>query len=497
MSNQHRRALLIFCGALSRCLAQTAPQPAIAITHVNVVDVVAGELRIDQTVVIVSAKIASLGPAASIAVPRDATVIAASGEYLMPGLWDMHVHLRSDQNTPDSRMSTENEAMLDLFLPNGVVGICEMGGDLADDVIRWREEVRAGKREGPRILTAGRKLDNDPPAWAGSIGVKTPDEARQAVQQIKQSGADFVKVYFRTIPADVFKAVIDEAHRQHLKVTGHKPTNMSIQELIETGVDGMQHAEYLPAPTREAYDELQRERARRAGTVWAMDPTESAARLLDLQDSKEGERVYQSMAQKQFWVTPTLSIYTHTLEHGTRDYETDERKRFFFPGIWRTWDPKVGMRKPAESRALALRQEGVKRWEKATLAAYKAGVPMTLGTDCGANNDHQMPGWSAHEELEAFVRIGLTPAEALRLATVNPAKWRGDAEEGAVEQGKVADMLLLRSNPLSNIRHTKEIESVFQGGRYYSRAKLEAMLRRAEERATAAAAQQKQVIVSH
>lgn len=486
MSKRHLFLSIILYCPISQCPAQTPPQHPIAITHVNVVDVVAGEIRADQTVLISNGRITATGPSNSVAAPRDATVIAANGEYLMPGLWDMHVHLRSDQNRPETRMSDDNESLLDLFLPNGVVGICEMGGDLADDVIRWRNEIRAGKREGPRILTAGRKLDNDPPAWSGSIGVKTPEEARQAILQIKQSGADFVKVYFRTISPEAFRAVIDEAHRQHLKVTGHKPTNMSIQELVETGIDGMQHAEYLLAPVREAYDDLQRERSRRADTPWSMDATEVSARLLALEDKKEEERLYQAMAQKQFWVTPTVSIYAHTLEHGIRDYESDERKRFFFPGIWRTWDPKAGLRKPFEGRALTLRQTAVKHWEQAALAAYKAGVPMMLGTDCGANNDHQMPGWSTHEELQALVRIGLTPAEALRLATVNAAKWRGDSDEGTVEPGKVADLLLLRANPLSNIQHTKEIESVFQGGRYYPRYSLDVMLKRAEAAATAA-----------
>jgi hypothetical protein len=103
-----------------------------------------------------------------------------------------------------------------------------MGGDLADPVIQWRNQIRAGKREGPRIISAGRKIDNNPPTWPGSIGVAKPDEARQAVRQIKDSGADFVKVYFRDIAPETFRATVEEAHRQHLKVTGHKPTNISI-----------------------------------------------------------------------------------------------------------------------------------------------------------------------------------------------------------------------------------------------------------------------------
>lgn len=484
MSKWLWRAAVLCCAG--GAWAQNTGRP-VAVTHVNVVDVVRGEVHADQTVVIANGKIASITAAADAQTPRDAVVVAAGGDYLMPGLWDMHVHLRSDQTTPDTRMAAENEAMLDLFLPNGIVGIREMGGDLAEQVMRWRDQIRAGQREGPWILTAGRKLDNDPPAWAGSIGVKTVEEARQAVRQNKFAGADFIKVYFRTVSPEVFSAVMDEAHKQHLKVTGHKPNNISIQELLETGMDGMQHQEYLAAPQRELFDALVRERARRLGTPLAMEATETASRLLDLQDLKEGERLYQVMAQKQFWVTPTVAIYTHTLEHGIRDYDGDEHRKYFAPAIWRTWDPKTGVRKAPDPKALAIRQVAVKRWQAATLAAYKAGVPMLAGTDCGANNDHMMPGFSEHEELETLVHIGLTPAQALQLATVNAAKWRGDADSGTVEKGKTADLVLLRSNPLTEIRHTKEVEAVFQGGRYYSRANLDAMLKRAEERVAARA----------
>jgi len=157
-------------------------------------------------------------------------------------LWDMHVHLRSDRKTPSIRLVEENAALLDLFLPNGIVGIREMGGDLADEVVQWREEIRSGKRTGPRILTAGRKIDQEPPMWSGSLGVNTPAEAREAVRQVKQSGADFVKTYFGKVSPEVLGAVIDEAHKVNLKLTGHKPVNMSIQQFVESGIDGMELA---------------------------------------------------------------------------------------------------------------------------------------------------------------------------------------------------------------------------------------------------------------
>ena len=469
--------LLVLCCVAFACLAQPQSPHAITIVHVNVVDVVAGDIRPDQTVLIANGRITALGPANTINVPAGSTPISGQGKYLSPGLWDMHVHLRSNHDNPVVPLVRENESMLDLFLPNGVVGIREMGGDLSDHVIQWRDEIRAGRREGPRILTAGRKLDNDPPEWPGSIGVAGPEEARQAVRQVKEAGADFVKVYFRDVKPEVFQAVIEEAHRQHLKVTGHKPFEMSLQEFIETGVDGLEHCLYLPAMPREQYDALVREYLSRRGKPWAADAREIAGRAIVLEDAKEEDRVYHLMAGRQIWLTPTLEISSR-VQNELRDYESDKRKLYFFPALW--------VFRKVQPPPPALIQEVAKRREQATLAAFKAGVPMILGTDCGANNMYMVPGWSVHEELQALVRIGLTPAEALRMATLNAAKWRGATDEGSVDVGKVADLVLLRSDPLSDIRHTQEVDSVLQGGRHYSRSDLDAMLKRAQERATQA-----------
>jgi imidazolonepropionase-like amidohydrolase len=474
---------LVFCVGM-RVLAQnTVP---IAITDVNLVDVVKGEIQSHQTVLITNGRIAGLGSADTVKVPASAVRVAGDGRYLIPGLWDMHVHFRSDQKNPDLRLVEENAALLDLFLPNGVTGVREMGGDLSDHVLRWRDEIRSGQRTGPRILTAGRKIDREPPAWAGSLGVKTPAEAREAVRQVKQSGADFIKVY-GAVSREVLDALVDEAHKLHLKLTGHQPAGISIQEFVESGMDGIEHSQYLAAASREDYERFARERDRRRGTDWAMDEGEQRARAVALQDEQEGERLYKSMAEKQFWVTPTLNVYAQDLDYGVRDFSTDLRRQLIFPAIWNTWDPKLGFRRPLEARPRQLMEIQFKRWQAATVAAHKAGVPMLLGTDCGANNIHMFPGYSIHDELEALVKAGLTPADVLRMATINAAHWRGeDGSEGSIGRGKVADLVILRSNPLEAIRHTREIESVITAGKYYSRADLDAMLRRAEERASSA-----------
>ena len=469
-------------GLLTLLLAFPALSQTTAITNVNVVDVVRGDVRAGQTVLVSNGKIEAIGAAASVAIPSGAKRIAGDGRFLIPGLWDMHVHLRSDQARPNIRMPEDNAPMLDLFLPNGIVGIREMGGDLSDEVLSWREEIRKGILTGPKILTAGRKLDNEPPAWAGSLGVKNAQEAREGVRQMKQVGADFIKVYFRRTPPEVLRAVVDEAHKNNLKVTGHKPSNMSIQEFFETGIDGMEHSQYLATTDRDEYDKMTREAAKREGTAWAMDGTESAARLLAMQDDAEGAKVWKLMADRKFWVTPTLAVAANVMQTSGKDFDQDERKRYFTPGMWATWDSKSSFRRPIQGRALTLREVSNKRWDALMVAAYKMGVPLILGTDCGANNNYTMPGFSIHEEMQAIVKAGLTPADALRMATINPAKWRGDAETtGTIEKGKVADLVLLRSNPLENIRHTQEIDAVLQNGKVYARQDLDNMLKRAEE----------------
>lgn len=477
--------------ALAVCLAARALAQAgapLAVADVNVVDVVKGEIHGHQTVLIDDGRIVAVGSADAAGIPAQAVRIHGEGRYLMPGLWDMHIHLRSDQVNRDIPLVEANAALLDLFLPNGVVGVREMGGDLSDAVMRWREEIRAGKRIGPRILTAGRKIDKEPPSWGGSLGVKTPETAREAVRQLKQSGADFIKVYFSDITPDVLSAVVEEAHKNGLKVTGHLAFNLPIQTAIEIGQDGIEHAQYLMAGKRGDHEQLSREAAARKGTEAPMAPAERRARMLYLEDAKEEEQVYQAMARKQVWVTPTLTVSLRIAQElGVHDFEQDDRKRFVFPAIWDSWSPKTGLRKPAPSDNREISVEMLKRSQKAMLAAFKAGVPMLAGTDCGVDNSYVIPGWSLHEELENLVKAGLTPADALRMATINAARWRGaDATEGTVEKGKIADLVLLRSNPLEAIRHTREIEAVFAGGRYYARPDLDEILRKAEDRAGAA-----------
>ncbi|MFN7922658.1 MAG: amidohydrolase family protein [Bryobacteraceae bacterium] len=466
--------------AVSAAFAQ--PEPVV-ITGVNVIDVIAGRVVAGQTVAMSGGRITGVGNAAA---PAGARTIDGRGFYLMPGLWDMHVHFRSNPVDRDKVLADENAAMLDLFLIHGIVGVREMGGDLSDHVFDWRDRIKAGKLTGPRILTPGRKLDVESPAWPGSIAVTSVEEARQAVQQMKRVNADFIKVYFNEVEPAVFKAVFDEAHKVGLKVTGHLPPNISLQTAFELGLDGMEHST-LETPTQAAHDQLASEMKVRAKRELKMDTSEISKRRMFLHDPKEAERVYPLLAKRPFWVTPTVVVQQRVrYEIAERDFSNDPRKRYFFPPIWQSWDTKAGRRQVPSAAVLETLKRSVKESLERTLQAHKAGVPLLAGTDCGVSNNYVMPGWSMHEELEALVKMGLTPAEALRTATINPARWRGEeATEGSVEKGKRADLLLLRSNPLNHISSTREIESLFLGGQEFSRSKLDAMLRIVADRVAA------------
>ena len=490
------RLVLAAIGISAHALAQ--PAGPLVITNVNVIDVVSGGVRPNQNLVVVGDRISQVGAASEVHPPAGAKPIAGEGYYLIPGLWDMHIHLRNDPTKPAISLAKENAAVLKLFLVNGVVGVREMGGDLAESVLEWRQEIEAGKREGPRILTAGRKLDGEKPQWPGSISVMTPDEARQAVLQVKRLGADFVKIYFRTVDPAVLRAIVEEAHKQQMKVTGHTPINIPPQELVNIAVDGFEHIPLLsgggPFITASGMqlDAFFKEEEARKKTPLAMSPVERNSRLMWMNDEAAAAELYKTMARKDFFMTPTLTVLTRNIEVTERDISSDARKRFLFPAIWMSWDLKSGLRHPFPADFLPIYKEQLKRGGDNLRAAHKAGVTILAGTDSGVANSYVLPGWSLHEELENLVKNGLTPVEALRTATVNSAKWRGRSEfEGVVEKNKVADLVMLRSNPLQSIGRVRDIEAVIAHGRYYSRADLDHLLEGAEEECAAAWAQQK------
>jgi imidazolonepropionase-like amidohydrolase len=211
--------------------AQPPAQRPLAFTHVTVIDCTGGRARSDQCVVIAGDRIAGIGRTGRVRLPADAQVIDAAGRFLIPGLWDMHVHVGSD-----------SRYYLPLFIANGVTGIRIMAGLPAH--LQWRREVEVGATAGPRMVIASAILDGPKSFFTDHVVVANGDEARAAVRKARQGGADFIKVH-DLVPRDAYFAIIDEARKQGLPVEGHVPLSVTPEEASDAGQISIEHLTQL------------------------------------------------------------------------------------------------------------------------------------------------------------------------------------------------------------------------------------------------------------
>ena len=456
----------------------------IYITHVTVIDTRSGEEDRDRTVVISGNRILDIKDAKQIKPLAGGNIIDATGKYLIPGLWDMHVHIRGSIIGSTSNLAGENEAMLPLYLTNGVTGIREMGGDLVDVVLQWRADVESGKRVAPRIVTCGPKLDGAKPLYPGSIPITTPEDARTAVRRVKAMGVDFVKVLDTSpIPHDAYLALLDEAKLQHLPVTGHVALTVTVAEVSDLG-QNIEHTTYLAGCVR---NEKELKADRLAKRITGID---YFGAVVDGYDRNVAEPLFARFAANHTWVTPTLASLHMFAYEDTERWDEDRRRRYLMPGMLATWGDRAKSSSNLTQQQTALLSGYDKKQFSHALDSvalmHKAGVSIMAGTDTGASNQNMFPGFSLHDELGYLVKGGLTPLEALQCATLNAAKWLNRIDAlGTVEPGKLADLVLLDDDPLKDIHNTTKISEVFLGGREFDRATLDRMLRNAEAGAEA------------
>ena len=421
-----------------------------AITHVAVVDVERGTSRRDVTVVVSGQRITAVGPAASARVPVGARIIDGHGKWLIPGLWDMHVHTAVPTGRP----------LLSLYVANGVTGVRDMGGDF-DLINGWRREIAAGALVGPRIVAAGPYLEGHG-SPISHIEVHTPDDARRAVDSLSVLGVDFVKVH-SALPRETFFAAAREARAKHLALAGHLSRNVTVEEASDSGQRSLEHL---------------------LGFVNVCTPAESVAFaaadplrriVFNSCTSRDQRAVYERLARNGTWVTPTLTPAWEFAVLPRHDVPGDTLARFLSDSLQRymvgIFDPPPEL--PPEASILGQRMF-LKRHELVR-ALFDAGVPLLTGTDAPMRNSP--PGFGLHEEMLEFVRSGLTPAAALRSATYEPARYLGALDSlGTIAPGKLADLVLLDGDPLVRIENAGRIAAVLTRGRVYDRAALDRML---------------------
>ena len=442
--------------------AQTSSDSLLILNRVTVVDVRTGKLAPDQAVVIENKHIISVGPGKSEKFPHGARVVNCNGLFLIPGLWDMHVHLVFGDWFPRAK-----DISLPLFIANGVTGVRDMGSEL-DVVQRWRNEIETGMTVGPRIYTSGPMLDGPKPRFPSSIAISTPDDARRAVADLKDRGADFIKLQ-SLIPREAVFAIAEAAKKQEIPFEGHVPDSVRATEMSEAGMKSFEHLIGIFEGSSPIEDEFLKG-----------DKTET--RFLANYNSERAEKLAEILAKNQTWQCPTLVWERGGNLLDVTDLSKDDRVRFI-PASWKTGTWKRFTDEIKQSYAaddLGTRKNFLEKELEVVHLLHAKGVPFLAGTDTPPGV-YIFPGFSLHEELQRFVASGFTPLEALQTATINPAQFLGLEDKlGTIEKDKIADLVLLRANPLADIANTQKIAAVIFNGRYFSSEELKKLLQQVE-----------------
>ena len=460
-----------------------AQDRALVFAGVTVIDGTGAAPAPDRTVVVEAGRIAAIGIAGSTPVPAGARVVDAAGQYMIPGLWDTHVH----PDDPEIWELIDPPAHLrDLFMPNfvawGVTTVRDTGGRW--EVIQdWRRRIAAGELVGPRIVAGGPLVDGPDPSWPGSVAVETAAQGRRAVDSLASEGVDFIKVY-SGLPRDAFLAIVQRAHERGLQVVGHVPRAVSLEDALAAGMDDQHHLLKMPQAFSDWPAVLELVEDAGFGPDHPGRGLEAARLAAEQYDEAQARAYFRRLSQAGVWVTPTLVVWRRNAFYDPDD-ATVRPLLEYVPEYLRTWwTPEVNVHLRGRTpQSIETLRTYYRSWMRIAGDVHAEGVRMMAGSDTGGN-PHLIPGFSLHEELALMVEAGLTPMDAIRTATANPAEFMGMADElGTVEVGKIADLVLLAADPLADITSTREVAGVVQGGRYVDRAGLDALLDRIRETA--------------
>jgi len=452
---------------------QFASKP-LEITGVTVIDTTGAPARPDQTVAVEGDRISQVGDAKKVHAPKGAQVVNARGLYVIPGLWDMHVHV------------WETERTFPLFIANGVLGVRNMSGYL-DDLKRWRSQVISGELLGPRLVISGPLVAGLNPAHPDySVVVHDPAEGRATVDSLKQSGVDFITVFDNLTPEEYY-AVAEESKKVGLPLAGNLPRGVWASDASTAGQLSIEHLLGSLEESSRNFDRIVH-----LNDSPPASPAEKAARALALLklevDGFDPERLKilgELFAKNGTWQVPTL--VARKIVPFLNDDAVAKNPLVAYIGAkdrkeWNELRDRLLKDNPPEF--LPLRKAAYQEELAITREYHRDGVSMLGGTDAGGT-PFVIPGFDLHNELAALVAAGFTPLEALQSVTLDAAQFLGRADDfGAVANGKAADLVLLDANPLDDIHNTQKIRAVIVQGKYLDRAALDALLAHAKESAS-------------
>jgi amidohydrolase family protein len=426
--------------ALARTLARKPKQP-VAITNANLFDAATGQSMPGSTVLIDGNRIRAVGKDGSVTIPSHAERIDAGGKALLPGLWDMHVHMGPNDGL--------------LHMAAGVTSVRDLAND-NDALLQMKRDIESGAAIGPRITMRGFMDGRGPYTGPTKVFVDTEAEARSAIDNYAKLGYDGIKVY-SSIKPELVPTIVKLAHAKGLRVSGHVPAFMTAQQFVEAGVDEIQHINMLFL--NFWFDEVKDTRTPARFTAVA----ERAAKL-DL-NSPRVQAFIRLLKDRNIVIDPTLTAFEGMF------VDRPGKMSVSFAPIADRLPPQVrraflGGGLPVPEGKDQLYRDSQLATLKMTKLLYDSGITIVAGTD-------DLPGFTLHRELELYVKAGIAAPDVLRIATLGGARVaKKDQELGSITPGKLADMVLVNGDPAKNISDVRQTALVIKDGAFYEPAAL-------------------------
>ena len=461
------RAFFIFCLLLSQLVSFSQTKHAdLILKDISIVDIEHNKVQPHQTVVINNGRILEVGNAAISKKYQSAEILQLSGKYIMPSLWDMHVHFGGDT------LKEENKWLLPLFLAYGITAVRDCAGDISPSVLDWKKAIAANQLEGPTIFTSGPKLEGPKSIWPGDLEIANEAEMNQALDSLQGLQVDFIKITDNALDPALFLASIKAARKRGWKVSGHAPVQYTLNELSDAGLSTIEHLGYLMRAASK--DEERITLLRKENKISAK---EASIQLMQTIDSASAIRKFKLLAANGTAVVPTMNGSSIVAYLDQNNHQHDDYLKYLGPALKRTYAWRVDRAAKDDAAAIEARHQSFETAAHLIPWLYQAGVPFLAGTDAGYLNSFNYPGIGLHEELAMMVHYGLPIHEALKASVINgPAFFNQSSDYGSVAKNKIADLLILNDNPLSNIQNTKKINALIRKGHLLNRTDLDKML---------------------
>ena len=442
------------------------------INDVNIIDVVNNKIIPHSFIAINDNKIIKISAQPLSKAFTSIETIDAKGKYIMPSLWDMHVHFGGDT------LKEENKLLLPLFIAMGIGHVRDCAGDISLEVIKWKNEIAKGKLLGPTIFTSGPKLEGINSIWPGDLEIGDEKALNKALDSLQKLNVDFIKITDNTLAPDLFLKSIVAARKRGWKVTGHIPATMNVEVFSKNGLSAIEHIGYLQRTASKNEDSITKLRA--ANKISSKEANELYLKSFD---SALAIAKFKQLAKNGTAVVPTINGSFITTYLDKTSHANDDYLRYLGPALKRTYNWRIDRAAKDNAAAITFRHQNFEAGAQLLPLLYKSGVTILAGTDAGYLNSFNYPGLGMHDELAIMVKYGLTPQQALLCSIVNgPAFFNQSKEYGSISIGKKAALLILNANPLLDINNTKKIDAVINNGKYLNRKTLDQLLADTEQK---------------